>query len=149
MLRKLLPTLSALIVTSLVVTSCSSKDEVVDDYDPARDYFTFANTEQFVTEHLALDLNVDFESRELRGFAMLSVRRIDTDARELVLDTRDLTIKSAALLMADSSAPAEFRLGETHETLGTPLYVAVPDDAGERFDLMIEYNTSPQSTALQ
>jgi aminopeptidase N len=122
---------------------------MTDDYDPARDYFTFANTGQFVTEHLALDLNVDFESSELRGFAMLSIRRIDADARELVLDTRDLTIKSAALLTADSSEPAEFRLGESHETLGTPLFIAVPDTAGERFDLMIEYNTSPKSTALQ
>lgn len=149
MLRKLLPTLIALTVTGLIVSSCSSKEEVVDDYDPARDYFTFANTEQFVTEHLALDLNVDFESRELRGFAMLSIRRIDNDARELVLDTRDLTISSVALLMADGSAPAEFRLGEPHKTLGTPLYIAVPEGAGERFDLMIEYNTSPQSTALQ
>lgn len=149
MLRKLLPSLFALITTLLIVSSCSSKDEMTDDYDPARDYFTFANTGQFVTEHLALDLNVDFESSELRGFAMLSIRRIDADARELVLDTRDLTIKSAALLTADSSEPAEFRLGESHETLGTPLFIAVPDTAGERFDLMIEYNTSPKSTALQ
>jgi len=149
MLRKSFPTLFALIATILIVSSCSNEEEVVDNYDPARDYFTFANTEHFITEHLVLDLNVDFESEELRGFAMLSMRRLNSEATEIVLDTRDLTIASAAFLMEDSSASAAFSFGESHETLGTPLHIVVPADVGEQFDLMIEYKTSPQSTALQ
>ena len=145
MYRTLIPTVIAL----LCLSACSGDVEEVDSYDPARDYFTFANTGQFVTEHLALDLNVDFEAQELRGFAMLSMRRLDSAATELVLDTRDLTIASVAVLENGSSASAEYRFGETHETLGTPLHIAMPEGAGERFELMIEYNTSPQSTALQ
>ena len=76
MYRKSVSAFFALIATAFVVTACSKDEEaVVDNYDPARDYFTFANTDQFVTEHLALDLDVDFEAQELQGFAMLTMRR--------------------------------------------------------------------------
>ena len=145
MYRKLVPTVFAL----LFIASCSKQAEEVDNYDPARDYFTFANTDQFVTEHLALDLDVDFEAEELRGSAVHTIRQLDAAATEIVLDTRDLTIASVAIVTADSSAPAEFRFGDTDETLGTPLYITVPADSGEQFDLALEYNTSPKSTALQ
>jgi aminopeptidase N len=137
------------IVAILSVSACSKDAQEIDNYDAARDYFTFANTSQFVTEHLALDLDVDFEAEEFRGFAMLSMRRLDPDAREIVLDTRDLAIVSAAVLTPNNSAPAEFRFGDAHEILGTPLFVSVPDGTGEQFDLMLEYRTSPASTALQ
>jgi aminopeptidase N len=137
---------SALALSLLV--ACS-KEPVVDDYDPSRDYFTFADTRAFVTEHLTLDLDVDFDAQALRGFAMLSMRRIDPQATELVLDTRDLEVSSATVLVDGLATPLEFRFGETHEVLGTPLYLLVPASSGDRFDLMIEYSTSPQSTALQ
>jgi len=133
----------------LCFAACSKEANEVDTYDPARDYFTFANTDAFVTEHLALDLDVDFEAEELRGFAVLTMRRLDPEADEIVLDTRDLTIVSAAVLMAGGSEPAEHRFGEPHETLGTPLIVTVPAGTGDQFDLVLEYKTSPRSTALQ
>ena len=140
----------AVILFAIVLFAACSKDEAaVDNYDPARDYFTFSDTSAFVTEHLALDLDVDFEARELRGYASLSMRRIDPTATEIVLDTRDLTISSAAIIADGHSDAVEFRVGERDEVLGTPLYVALPADTKERFDLVIEYSTSPQSTALQ
>ncbi len=145
MYRKFVPVVIAL----LVFSACSKEVEEVDNYDPARDYFTFSNTGQFVTDHLALDLNVDFEAQELRGFAMLSMRRLEPAATEIVLDTRDLTIASVVVLQDGNTAPAEYRFGDTDDTLGAPLYIAVPEATGEQFDLMIEYHTSPQSTALQ
>jgi leukotriene-A4 hydrolase len=147
--RKPVHVLFAFVATILFVTACSKEDEVVDSYDPARDYFTFANTGEFVTEHLALDLDVDFEVRELRGFAMLTMRRLDAAASQVTLDTRDLTIGSVVVLQSGRSAPAEFNFGEEHETLGTPLVIDLPRDTGESFDLVIEYRTSPSSTALQ
>ncbi len=132
------------------VAACSNKGPEVDDYDPSRDYFTFADTRVFVTEHLSLDLDVDFEARELRGFAMLSMRRLDPEANELVLDTRDLAIASVAVLDGQGSAvSADFELGEAHDTLGSPLRISLPPAAGDSFEVTIEYATSPASTALQ
>jgi aminopeptidase N len=133
----------------LALTACSGDEAPRDDYDPARDYFTFADTGAFVTDHLALDLDVDFERRELRGFAMLRMRRLDTEAAVLVLDTRDLSIDSVTILENGNSSPAEFEFGESHALLGTPLRIELPDATGESFDVMIEYATSPASTALQ
>ena len=77
---KLVPSVIAL----LSLIACSKEVEPVDDYDAARDYFTFANTDQFVTEHLALDLDVDFEAEELRGYATQRMRRLDATATEIV-----------------------------------------------------------------
>ncbi len=133
----------------LSLSACSQDTPEVDDYDPARDYYTFANTEQFVTEHVELDLDVDFEAQAFRGYAMLTIRRLDPAATEVILDTRDLDIVSAAVLTGEASAAAEYRFGETDDLLGTPLIVALPPETGERFDLVLEYSTSPTSTALQ
>ena len=138
-----------LAILLLALAACSKDEEAVDTYDPARDYFTFSDTSAFVTEHLELDLNVDFDARELRGFAMLSMRRLDAAATEVVLDTRDLTISSITVLQDGSSAEADYRFGDSDATLGTPLHVTLPADTGDQFDLVIEYRTSPQSTALQ
>ncbi|MCG8371806.1 MAG: M1 family metallopeptidase [Proteobacteria bacterium] len=131
----------------LLASACSN--ESVDDYDPARDYFTFANTDAFVTGHLSLDLDVDFEREVLRGYAMLSMRRLDAEASEVILDTRDLSVSSVALVAGGRSSETGFRSGEPHPVLGTPLHVDVPAGAGDAFDLVIEYRTSPESTALQ
>jgi aminopeptidase N len=141
--------LFTIVATVLIVSACSKEEEVVDHYDPAHDYFTFANTDQFVTEHLTLDLDVNFDEKALQGFAMLTMRRLDAMATQLILDTRDLTIASVVVLQSGNSAPAQFQFGEDHETLGTPLVIDLPADTGESFDLMIEYHTSPESTALQ
>ena len=83
-------------------------------YDPAHDYFSFANTEQFVTTHLALDLVVDFDTRELRGSATLTMQRLDSDATDIILDTRDLDITDVEVLLADGvSAAADYRFGNS------------------------------------
>lgn len=138
-----------LAILLLALAACSKDEEAVDTYDPARDYFTFSDTSAFVTEHLELDLNVDFDARELRGFAMLSMRRLDAAATEVVLDTRDLTISSITVLQDGSSGEADYRFGDSDATLGTPLHITLPADSGDQFDLVIEYRTSPKSTALQ
>ncbi len=133
----------------LFLSACSKDAPEVDDYDPARDYYTFANAEQFITEHVALDLDIDFDAQVFRGSATLTMKRLDPAADEIILDTRDLEIVSAAVATDESSVPAEYRMGEIDELLGTPLIVTLPPDSGEQFDLVLEYSTSPSSTALQ
>ena len=147
MLQRLIP----IICISLALSACSRPIPASDTYDPAHDYFSFANTDQFVTEHLQLDLTVDFEQQAFIGTATLSMCRRDADAREIVLDTRDLTIDRVAFL-DDSGAvfAADHRLGESDAIIGTPLIITVPPAAdAESLTLEIAYSTSPRSTALQ
>src|SRR5687767_8954022 len=64
------------------------------DEDTSRDYHSFSNPDQLKVEHVNLALEVDFDKRTLEGAADLKVRRLDSKARTLVLDTRELTIQS-------------------------------------------------------
>ena len=141
--------LTVILLAIILFAACSRDEEVVDNYDPARDYFTFSDVNAFVTDHLSLDLDVDFDSQELRGYAMLRMRQLDASASEVVLDTRDLKIESAAVVADGVSAPTDFSFGEVHAVLGVPLHIAIPPGTPEQFELVIEYRTSPGSTALQ
>ena len=141
-----------LMAAAVLLAACSSDTQEVDTYDPAHDYFSFANSDDFVTEHLALDLDVDFDSSELRGSATLVMRRLNEEAHEIILDTRDLGIESVELISAEGTASAlEFRFGDDDEVRGTPLIINLPGDlpVDENVDLRLEYSTSPESTALQ
>ena len=141
-----------LICTTLLLSACARDVPTSDGYDPARDYFSFANTDQFVTEHLALDLAVDFEARRLSGTARLDLRRLDPDATEVVLDTRDLNITSVSAFSPENAPlPAAYRFGDADTVKGTPLVIQLPEGmaTAAAVSLEIAYATSPQSTALQ
>ncbi len=141
------------VVAMLAVVSCSDSDHPAPGAsgDLSRDYFSFANAEQFVTEHLRLDLTVDFDARELRGDATLEMRRVDPDAAEIVLDTRDLTVEQVAFFTDGEMVAANFRLGERHDVMGTPLTIEVPAALRSAADvvLTVTYRTAPGATALQ
>ncbi len=123
------------------------------DRDPAlaQDHYSFANVDQFVTEHLHLVLRVDFHREVLRGVAVLHMQQLDPDAREIVLDTRDLTIEMVAVTTGSAEpVTVDFELGETDAYLGTPLKIQLPDMATGTQPVLvtIHYETSPESTAL-
>ena len=118
----------------------------------SHDYFSFANTDQFVTEHLNLNLTVDFEAEALHGSATLQIRRIGSDATEIILDTRDITIEATSFVLpSGETLKTDHRFGETHSIMGTPLFIEVPASIrnDEEFTLRLDYRTSPESTALQ
>ena len=138
-----------LILAASAIAACAKGGNADRDAALARDYYSFANVDALVTEHLHLDLAVDFEQEVLVGTAKLRIRRLDAGADEIVLDTRDLAIDSVAVAAADANpAPAAYALGQTDEILGTPLTIRLPDGSGERFTVTISYRTSPDSTAL-
>ncbi len=143
MLRKLIVAM----LGALALSSCAQ-----DAYDPGHDYFSFANSDQFVTRHLEFDLTVDFAARQLVGSVRLSMERLDPAARELVLDSRTLHIESVSVALPDGSArDAGFLIGASVKTLGEPLTISLPDgfDPDPAFSVTIQYRTDPGATALQ
>ena len=139
---------SLAVICSLFLISCGEKDT----YDPARDYFTFANTEQFVTRHIALDLDVDFERQVLRGSVVLNMIVLDSSADQIILDTRDIDVESVVFIQASGDTEiATFHMGEPDEVLGTPLVISVPAsiDTSDEVALRVDYETSPNASALQ
>ena len=121
--------------------------------DPrSHDYFSFANTDEFVSEHLQLDLTVDFEAEELHGRATLRLKRIVAEADEITLDTRDLLVESVRFTTATGeSRAASYQFGETDAIMGTPLIVDVPAylQSAQELLLTVYYRTIPGATALQ
>src|SRR5690554_5988935 len=115
--------------------------------DLEHDYFSFANTVQFVTLHLNLDLTVDFDKQELRGTAVLSMSRLDQAASDIILDTRDLHIEAVSV----NGEEASFAYSQTDEVLGQALKITLPDgqQASTELQVVIHYQTDPTASALQ
>ena len=57
----------------------------------------FERDRPFTIEHLALDLKLDFEKKSVEGSASLTLRRVDPDAKSIVLDAVGFTISSVKL----------------------------------------------------
>jgi aminopeptidase N len=103
---------------------------------------TFARPDEARVTAVALDLTADFDARTLAGIATLDLS-VSPGAREVVLDTSDLTIESVHT--ADRKA-LPFELGPTDPILGRPLRVELH---GDTRSIVIRYRTSPGARALQ
>lgn len=107
-----------------------------------RDIHSFARPDEAVVKHLALDLNVDFDRKQLAGVATLTIEK-SAAARELVLDTNGLTVDKVTL---DSGKPAFFRAGEPQPHLGRPLSIDIEPDTKT---VSIQYTSAPDAAAVQ
>ncbi|GAA0710506.1 M1 family metallopeptidase [Dokdonella soli] len=117
------------------------------DAAAAVDPHSYANTEQVTVRALALDLSVDFGKRELTGAADLTLDWHDKAARELVLDTRDLTIEKIDALDADGSAhAARYTLARRDAIRGSALRIALAAQAPR---VRVHYHAASKASGLQ
>ena len=145
----------ALLLTAFALFACSQDEHSASQEEPldiTHDYFSFANTDQFVTDHISLDLTVNFELRQLNGLATLTMRKLDPEARHIILDTRDLHI-DGILIGGPASAGIEssFEYTQDHPKLGQALSIEIPDGLDDQQKLMVKihYKTDPSASALQ
>lgn len=109
------------------------------------DPHSYADAGKARVSHVSLDLVPDFETRRIRGTAVLQVQRTP-DADSVVLDTRGLSIGAATSRSGDTLG---FTLGEPDEVRGSRLAVALPSGSSFRDEIVIRYETSPDAGALQ
>ncbi len=106
-----------------------------------------AQPEKVRVNALALDLSVSFDRHELAGNAELKLDWRDPDARDLVLDTRNLSIHSVETQDADGCwAQAKFELENSDPILGSALHIGMTDQSPK---VRIAYTTSPDAFGLQ
>src|SRR5688572_1487299 len=117
--------------------ACHSRSEKTTSMIP-QDPHSYSSQGDALVKHLALDLAVDFSSKQLRGTATW---QIDNPAggKKLVLDTRGLTIEK--VILGDGRA-ATWRLGKEQPHMGVPLEIDI-DTATE--SLIIHYSTAPDA----
>ncbi|MEM7049688.1 MAG: M1 family metallopeptidase [Acidobacteriota bacterium] len=131
----------ALLSLGLFAFGCAPA-EVITEVPEDTTLHSFSRPDEVAVEHLALDLEVDFEARRLKGRASLSLTP-GHQAAEVVLDTRDLTIEAVE---DDAGNPLSFTLGDEIGTLGQALTVGLPPST-ER--IHVDYQTSPEAAAVQ
>ncbi|WP_428310296.1 M1 family metallopeptidase [Hydrocarboniphaga sp.] len=114
---------------------------------PDRDPHSYANPSQLKVTNVALQLSVDFDRKRLIGSSELQIAHVDPAARELLLDTRDLTITDV-----DSSTDgkawkkAAYLLAARDAVLGSKLSIDLPLDAQR---VRIRYHSASTASALQ
>lgn len=105
-----------------------------------KDKHSFSRPEEALMTHLALELEVSFEKKLLKGIAHVHFK--NKGVQKLLLDTHDLCIEK----VEDNGKPLSFRLHEKIEHLGSALEI---DVSPETSVVSIHYQTSPEAQALQ
>jgi leukotriene-A4 hydrolase len=108
----------------------------------APDPYSYARPLEARVTNVALDLDLDFDRRQIGGTAVLDVDR-RPGASEIVLDTDNLQIRSVTDV-AGQSLP--FTIGAADPVKGAPLTISLRPDTRK---IAISYLASPQAEALQ
>src|SRR5579875_3826312 len=97
----------------------------------AADPHSYAQPDAVRVTHLDLDLKLDFGKRELAGNATLKLDWKEANAKDLVLDTRDLKIaRVESLDAAGKASPLKFALAPRDKELGSKLTIEAPAHPG-------------------
>ncbi|MBQ4813863.1 M1 family metallopeptidase [Pseudoalteromonas luteoviolacea] len=113
----------------------------------AVDEHTYSNLDDVVSTHLHLDLDVDFEDKQLEGFVEHTLQWQNKQARTLVLDTRDLEIDRVMYQSQNGQwHRADFTLAPRSGVKGAKLTIKFKQQAKKA---RIYYNSLPQASGLQ
>ncbi|MGQ0533834.1 MAG: M1 family aminopeptidase/hydrolase, partial [Caulobacteraceae bacterium] len=104
------------------------------------DPHSYAKPEEARVLNVSLDVRADFERKVITGTCRLTIAARD-DARELVLDTRGLSIGS----ISGNGRELPFMIGANDEELGAPLTIQLN---GAR-EITIAYESAHNADALQ
>jgi leukotriene-A4 hydrolase len=139
--------------------SCGASATDSGPIDPAFDYHSYANVDQFRTTHLDLELRVDFTFKTIAGAVTLELKRLDPRATQLVLDTKglmilDVTQKATDVLGATAKnqtlwVSRPFHLEKPDPILGSALVIDLPPSKKGTESIKIDYETTEASSALQ
>ncbi|WNH53477.1 M1 family metallopeptidase [Stenotrophomonas oahuensis] len=111
------------------------------------DESSYAQPDKVVIKDLALDLKLDFDNKQIGGTATYTLDWKDKAAKQLVLDTRELTIEKVEAVGADGkTAPLQFALAAADKVFGSKLTIETPEQPAK---VAITYHTAPTASGLQ
>ena len=140
-----------------------------------RDPNTLSNYYDLVTRHIAWTFEADFSRKVLKGHVVLTLEALVDNVQEVVVDSRDLTITKVSqdgaelkvnlptmlifylMILQNLEYICRFRLiicqfkeGEKSEVFGTAIHAPIaPVAKGAKVHIRYDYETSPNSTAIQ
>ena len=107
---------------------------------------SYARPDLVKTNHLHLELEVDFDARQLVGSVVIMLERLSPTARTVALDIRDLHIDTVSDLQSGEDLDWH---RESGNEFGEKLEIMLPTSELKEYNISISYNTSPNSSALQ
>src|SRR3546814_5750663 len=103
----------------------------------SHDALSYAEPGKVAITDLALDLKVDFDTKTIAGTATYTLDWKDEDARQLVLDTRDLAIdKVEGEGKVGTWQPLQYGLADRDELLGSQFTISSEEHTSELQPLM-------------
>lgn len=128
------------------IGSGNNPEKATSAIDGTVDYHSLSNPSEVLVEHIALDLNVDFDTKIMSGTAELRYKRKTPDTKMLVLDTSQLTIKSVKA----GNTELAFNLKAADPLLGSALEISLPEASADQTNsVTIEYATAPTASGVQ
>ncbi|MCS4230080.1 aminopeptidase N [Stenotrophomonas maltophilia] len=113
----------------------------------SHDESSYAEPEKVVIKDIALDLKLDFDARQIGGTATYTLEWKDKDAKQLVLDTRELNVAKVEAVAADGARSAlPFVLAPVDKVFGSKLTIEAPAQPSK---VEISYHTAPTASGLQ
>lgn len=125
----------------ICITSCSDlkkEEKKVKKY--VEEPHSFSKPNEAVVTHLNLDIDVDFDSKQIKGSATYNIT--NNEASEIILDTKFLKIHS---VLADGEK-VEFSFGDFNKELGKALKIPITKNTKT---VTVNYNTTSKTEALQ
>lgn len=104
------------------------------------DFHSFAKPEEARTTHLYLQLTVDFEQKQLSGFARYDIEQAE-GADRLILDTRNLHIQRVTAGIGGQERELAYTVADSVKDLGSALSIDItPEDE----IVTVYYQTDPE-----
>ncbi|PWL29407.1 MAG: aminopeptidase [Fluviicola sp. XM-24bin1] len=129
-----------------VLVSCNTESSEADKKDAAsntQDPHSYANVHEIRTEHLHLELDVNFENQTIYGVARHKMSKHSTS--EAIFDVKGLEIMKVTTGKEGKEKATEYSVGKNDELLGAPLKVKVGKK--DRY-INIYYKTTEATEAL-
>ena len=125
-------------------TPAAAKPAAVNVAD--HDEHSYAEPQKVAIDDLALDIAIDFDAKTVAGTATYTLQWKDPVAKQLLLDTRDLTIEKVEGEAGGSWQPLQYALGEKDAVLGSKLSIETPERNAK---VRVTYRSSPNASGLQ
>ncbi len=110
------------------------------------DPYSFSRHDQVRVTHLSLDVRVNFKQHILQGHVVLDYEKVNAEATQLRLDTRDLKIKRVETVTSKKNHKLLWRTGQNDADLGAELIIDLPI---QQAPIKIFYETMPEASGLQ
>ena len=145
-MKSLLPLLLILLFVKCTPDSANTEyDTPTTTVNPTPDrvdYHSYSQPQNAKTKHLDLNLSIDFEKKQLDGFARWQIE--NNQANQIIFDARDLKVNRVTTGVGNKEKETEFILTPSAEYVGSALKVKI-DPTDEI--VTIYYSTKPGKDA--